>query len=60
MSRKGYFRTVAICALAFGFLMVTGCVSTRGKPIEQSKVMEIRKGETTKDQVLPFFYVYVL
>ena len=46
MRRKGYFRTVAICALAFGFFIVTGCVSTRGKPIEQSKLMEIRKGET--------------
>jgi outer membrane protein assembly factor BamE (lipoprotein component of BamABCDE complex) len=54
MGRKSQIWVLTIC-VAFGSLLVAGCVSTRGKPIKQSKVLEIRKDETNKDEVLERF-----
>jgi len=55
MKRTGVWSIAIICLGAFSFLCLTGCVSTVGTRIKKSQVLEIRKDETTKDEVLEKF-----
>ncbi len=52
---KNWKTNLFIGSLFLGLAVLVGCVSTKGKPIEETKVLEIKKGITTKDEVLEKF-----